>query len=294
LALLFVASVSAVNQPQRIHFDSTCDFCEFVVKTAEGYIVNNETEAKIMNFLNNACTILPAPYAALCTQELNQWGAEVIQWIANDENPGVVCAQLNFCAADKEVAAALLKSPKQSTCSVCELVATFVENYLEKGGTINNLEAAVDKVCSVLPSPFDDQCTQFVAQQLPALVQWIINKEDPQSFCTQAGLCSSAKKVAQVNKPEQGSCSICELVVTFAENYLEKNSSLPGLEKALEEVCDVLPSPFSDQCDQFVEQQLPALIQWLINKENPDAFCTQAGLCSSKVQKHFGVHKNKL
>eukprot|EP01127_Copromyxa_protea_P020179 TRINITY_DN66_c0_g1_i10.p1 TRINITY_DN66_c0_g1~~TRINITY_DN66_c0_g1_i10.p1 ORF type:complete len:203 (+),score=48.54 TRINITY_DN66_c0_g1_i10:615-1223(+) len=189
-ALLFVASASAAQAPT----DTTCTFCEFVVQTVEGFVLNNKTETEILTWLNNVCPLLPSPYSLLCSQELSQYGPEIIQWIADKENPEVVCTQLHLCTTSKAVVEVFVGAPQQSSCSICELVVNFAENYLQNNGTIAGLEKAVEGVCKVLPSSYAAECTAFVDSQLPSLIQWIVANENPQQFCTQAGLCTSAKK----------------------------------------------------------------------------------------------------
>jgi len=178
LFLAFFVFVAYAEQQQ------TCPFCEFVIQTAEGYILNNATEQEILSLIENACTVLPSPYNALCTQEVKTNGPQIILWIANKESPEVVCTQLHFCTSSS-------KKALQGSCGICELVVTYAENFLASNGTVAELEAYLEGVCMVLPAPFGAECTAFLDAQLPALISWLLAMEPPELFCTQIGVCTS-------------------------------------------------------------------------------------------------------
>jgi len=194
IPLRFLLAFASARNLRPVHPDGTCAFCEFVLETVEGFVINNSTEQDIVSWLGSACSLLPSPYDALCTQEVNQYGPEIINYIISKENPEVVCTQLHLCTSTRAVAT---KKVQQGTCGICELVVTFAENYLANNGTISELEAAVEQLCSALPNPYSQQCDQFVEAQMPALIQWLINNEPPQQFCTSVGLCGSKKVKGQ-------------------------------------------------------------------------------------------------
>jgi len=189
--ILALFALVAYAAPQQ----GSCPFCEFIIQTAEGYILNNATEQEILNFLGQACDALPSPYSGLCKQELLTNGPQIIQWIANKENPQVICTQLHFCSTT-----AFSRKALQASCGICELVVSYAENFLASNGTVAGLEYYLNQVCNNLPSPFGSECTSFVDQYLPQLVQWLVAMEPPELFCTQVGLCSSDRK----KEPVQG------------------------------------------------------------------------------------------
>jgi len=121
-------------------------------------------------------------------------------------------------------------------------------------------------------------CDQFVEQYVPQLIQWIEAGENPQVFCHQIGLCSSTKIVKR--DTQQAGCSVCQLVVSYVESYLAQNQTEQQIIQNLEQVCALL-GPLASTCDQFVEQYVPQLIQWIEAGENPQVFCHQIGLCTS-------------
>ena len=54
----------------------------------------------------------------------------------------------------------------------------------------------------------------------------------------------------------------------------------------MENVCNILPSSIKSECDDFIEEYTPQIIQLLEEKLQPESLCKQIGLCSSvKVDK---------
>jgi len=91
--------------------------------------------------------------------------------------------------------------------------------------------------------------------------------------------------VMTTQEQQQSGCSICELAVSVADNYLAQNATQTQIEKKLQSICNLLPEPFSDECNQFVMQYTPQIIAWIEANEDPQEFCTQIGLCTSSLAK---------
>jgi hypothetical protein len=81
---------------------------------------------------------------------------------------------------------------------------------------------------------------------------------------------------AQVD-PEE--CVFCEFLVQYAESYLSNNYTVSVIVQRLELVCSLAPQPFRDQCDAFLATNVVALINLLIESENPATVCLQLNLC---------------
>jgi len=67
----------------------------------------------------------------------------------------------------------------------------------------------------------------------------------------------------------------------MAENYLQQNATINYIDTLLHYFpCEfVFSPPLSQQCDQFIDQYVPQLIQWIEANEPPTVFCKQVGLC---------------
>merc|ERR1711943_41539 len=79
----------------------------------------------------------------------------------------------------------------------------------------------------------------------------------------------------------QGSleCEMCEYVVSFAENFVEENSTETEVENILSGICNILPFGGSE-CSALVAEY-PELVQALLSYETPTVVCGEIGICSS-------------
>ena len=57
------------------------------------------------------------------------------------------------------------------------------------------------------------------------------------------------------------------------------------IQKALEQVCDIMPDTIKLQCKDFVDQYAPAIIELLAQELSPDLVCSTLGLCTNKAVK---------
>jgi saposin len=76
-------------------------------------------------------------------------------------------------------------------------------------------------------------------------------------------------------------CSLCQFAVQYIDGYLQQNYTQAQIIKQLEVVCALAPEPFADQCDAFVEQYVPVLIDYIVKYEDPSTACTQLRFCGS-------------
>ena len=83
---------------------------------------------------------------------------------------------------------------------MCKILVQYVEGYLAQNATESQIEALLSQVCSLLPSNYQAECQNFVDSEIPAVIAYIEQTEDPESVCTLIGLCGSARKAAKAAK----------------------------------------------------------------------------------------------
>jgi len=170
-----------------------------------------------------------------------------------------------------------------TSCVLCELVVK--EIYVIAKDNATSLVDAMKKVCAILPKTVKAQCEQFIKQYGQELIEILIEKLPPHAACIQLKLCSNklllnpaviVKKVKNDNL-----CPICQMICSLCESYLATNATQEWIENMLHNFpCEaVLPPNLAKQCDNFVDQYVPVLIDWINNNESPKQFCSQAGLC---------------
>jgi len=76
-------------------------------------------------------------------------------------------------------------------------------------------------------------------------------------------------------------CTICKWIVTSVSALLAKNNSQQQIVKVLTKGCDVFfISSWITQCQGYVQNNVPMIIQLLQQGVNPNQVCTKVGLCS--------------
>jgi saposin len=189
----------------------------------------------------------------------------------------VVCFCVAFAFAHVNPKAEV-SSPQDQTCTICQLVAGYAEDYLKNNATEQQILQFVEGVCLLFPSQFRPQCRAFIDQEGQQLIKLLLQKFPPNVLCARLGLCPG--RVVPTYLQNGQYCMICEFVVQTVDGYLQNNKTVVEIEQYLDAFCNRLPPNFNTQCVQFVHTYLPLVIQWIITTERPDVFCTQIGLCT--------------
>jgi len=303
IVALLVASVAQAQafKPEKVENGALCTICTFVTNVVEEYLQNNATEAKIEQLLGKVCNLFGG-FQSECMDFVTTETPAIIQLLLNKESPQTICTQLHACSS-KFAEKPKIVEPEQSgaLCSICQVVISTVESYLASNATEQQIVAGLENFCNALPGSISATCDAIVEQYTPLAIQWLVNNEPASTFCSQIGLCSSARPCPKAikpakpeqPKPEQGGqlCGICELAISSVEQYMQQNATEAQIIAFLENVCNSLPGGVGSICDAVVDQYVPLMIQWLAQNEPPQVFCTQIGLCSSETPKMLPLRR---
>uniref|UniRef100_A0A8C9IG16 Prosaposin n=1 Tax=Piliocolobus tephrosceles TaxID=591936 RepID=A0A8C9IG16_9PRIM len=117
----------------------------------------------------------------------------------------------------------------------------------------------------------------------------------PELVCSMLRLCSGTRLPAltvHVTQPKDGGfCEVCKKLVGYLDRNLEKNSTKQEILAALEKGCSFLPDPYQKQCDQFVAEYEPVLIEILVEVMDPSFVCLKIGACPSARKPLLGTEK---
>jgi len=294
--------------------DIECTVCQFVVTYAEKFVQRNESEQFIINELDKLCAKLPI-FGPQCDQIVQNYAPRIIAWLVKKEPADQFCVSVRLCTHSSQnndnhvvtqqtngksrqghvhshhsMVKIQEKREKEDVhqtipCSLCRLITAYVEKYIEQNATEQVIIQRLEAFCADI-GPLQPECRTFVSAYAPRLIHWILSKENPNVFCAQVRICSSQSKLPekvvnlkQKRETEQTLCQTCQLVLTYVEEWVVQNNTIEDIEQKAEELCNIAPSPIAGFCDSIVEQYLPAMVNWLIRKEDPDVFCTQVKLC---------------
>jgi len=298
LFVLFFCTNAKVPIRKETKLSSTesikCSLCHIITTYVEDFVAKNQSQAFIIKELDNLCNALPVSFRPPCQQIVDDYAPKLIKWILNKENPDAFCLSVHLCdSTDVELPKLEIpKLPKVELkvnrpdnpvgCALCQAVILYVEKWVVENSTEQAIIDRLDTFCNALGHIIAPECQSLVAVYLPQMIQHILNKEDPMTFCTQIRVCSSTQQFPQTfmkRTEEQGACEICQMIVTYVEQLVAQNSTVKVIVQKVEDLCALLPKSIAPICDNIASTYVPKLVVWLANKENPEAFCAHFGLC---------------
>uniref|UniRef100_UPI00398EB6C6 prosaposin-like n=1 Tax=Pristiophorus japonicus TaxID=55135 RepID=UPI00398EB6C6 len=262
---------------------------------------------ELIDQLKQQCNLGPG-LTELCEKYIALHGSRVAE-VLMQTDAQEICTANGFCQRADTVPMQLLQqaivNPAQKSrvpvagsrgCVICEFAMQQIDQLLEKNSTEELITKAVEKVCSILPATVETECKDFVEQYGKAVVELLAQELDPTLVCTTIGLCKNAERaVVEKMKPEllkSGAlCEVCEAMIKYLDQLLEKNATQEEIEAALDKVCNLLPATMHDQCDQLVTQYGPLILQVLLQTMDPDFVCTKVGACVGAKRHLVGADK---
>ncbi|XP_074648494.1 prosaposin-like isoform X2 [Tubulanus polymorphus] len=267
-----------------------CVACEFVIKTLDGMLTKNATEQQIVRALDRVCTLMPKTVRAECQSYVNAYAPALIQLLASDIDPQQICTFLGVCSpAVKKHQPTRQQTPVKAgpTCVLCEFVMKELDGLLLKNATEQDIIAALDKVCSLLPSTISGQCESFVNQYAPLIIKLLINDFAPGVICKQLGLCTAVQTQVRASGEV---CQLCKTVMSYLAMLLKEQSTVQTIDHAVERVCNFLPAAMKKPCDDMIEQYGPFIIQKLDQQLiNPADVCAEIRLCTAAKKPTIGL-----
>lgn len=305
-----VKSVVGVKK-LKIGDSGLCDDCEKVIQTVKEILEKNGTQTEIEQMLKDRVCSKLGPMKAACIIMVDQYVPEILVLLDNDINPKQLCQLLGFCEASKTakfqshpvLQLMLLQKSKKKVmnsieCQVCESLINEARELIRQKKTEDEIiEFLKTRVCSLLPAE-QDQCKAAVTQYGPIIFQLLVSELDPQTVCQALGACgksfASIRKVSPAPtvrrlassaslKPKSGpQCILCEYVLRELDKLIGDNKTVQSVESALESVCSLMPVTVRQDCDAFVKQYTPVVMQLIANDVSPALVCSVVGLCASE------------
>ncbi|XP_053381659.1 uncharacterized protein LOC123562193 [Mercenaria mercenaria] len=307
-----------------------CELCKVFIRTLDGLAGENASIETVNKTVYEICTRLTGiQLQQVCLQDAPQ----LVVLLKNGLDPDKTCVAAKLCSSDeiqvkiqkrsvtedKESALVSVIKEKERhnvggvACDICEGVIQLLDQLLEENATDEKINQTLYNLCSGLPDGgFKDLCLQ----EIPTIMAAVEQGFDPQTICTDAGLCSGRSKVrgkAQLKKKiirEKDTrtnnvdsallkiivtkqktqrnvgdieCDICEGVIEIVDQFLEDNATDEKINQTLYNLCSGLPDgAIKDLCTQNV---VPAIMSVVEQGFDPEKTCSLAGLCNDNRQK---------
>ncbi|XP_041644498.1 surfactant protein Bb [Cheilinus undulatus] len=191
-------------------------------------------------------------------------------------------------------------------CSECSQIVQLSANMISSRDTKETVYETLHALCKRLPGEQRSECESQVKMYLPKVLQQTSGHMKPVQTCAVFGLCAAHKEEEQQKLPHTASdkevsspvldspantqevfspvCSLCVLVIKKLETLLPENMTEDALMKLMEEVCDLIPESYKDQCEDFVDKYGTEIVEFLMSSAAPHTICTLLHLCMFKEQ----------
>ncbi|KAK2494991.1 hypothetical protein MC885_004586 [Smutsia gigantea] len=294
-------------QPPQIPGDTVCQDCVQLVARLQDTVGSNLSDLAEVT-TQETCESLGPGFALLCKNYIHRFFAPVEQTLRLVV-PKEICGKGGFCEGLKgpahlaAVAGVPSLEPVSSrrktevqmkaglTCEMCQQVVQELEGWLESNQTEVLITHALEHGCTKMPMSIIQECITLVDAYSPSLVQ-LLTKVTPERVCKAIRLCSSQRRARAVHeasanplppmlsRENQGIfCNGCKRLFAVSARNLKLKSTERSILKVFKSGCSILPLSYMAQCNRFLAEYEPVLMDSLRDIMDPVALCTNMGAC---------------
>lgn len=321
--------MGAPSSMQLVENGGLCTICEYFMHFVQEALSEPVNEDKIKEIVGSTCNKLPKAVESECHNFVNIYGDAVIALLIQSIDPREVCPQLRMCPTDNidieifspaqiDVTIDSNAGKNKPTCPLCLLAVAQLEETVKNHRTKENIQKALDKLCSHLSPKLKNECTDFVETYSSELVEMLVSDFTPQEICVYLKLCVDQRPdlsllnmeierdnrrqtpnfdietneipditvngqvtldhQSPVSSPE---CLLCEDLVKQVEKRIGNKKNKEDIKEALEHACDRLRK-YKTKCERYIEQHSDQIIDLLMKQLTPKEICHALGYCLAK------------
>ncbi|CAF3793085.1 unnamed protein product [Rotaria sp. Silwood1] len=304
----------------------TCGICDYVSTYMNFALKRDSSEKSLQHALSTVCTHLSHEQYSQC-QTIVQLFAPHMRKLELDLTNNF-CQQLTICQTstddlntdkpsiihvplkndesteeDDELKRTIVKNLDVTPeCTLCHYVVSYLDAILKNNKSEAAVEAALEKVCTILPTKERAQCDEFVKTYGPVLAELIAEMADPDTICRYLGMCqvslpikTTTKKPAPVTysnhdyvhlstEEKPFTCTICKFIISRMKHFVTLNQTEKEILASLKESCDLFSViNLQQQCKDFLDQYGPYIIQMISSDVEPKVACQSIGACEKNV-----------
>ncbi|KAM4636108.1 prosaposin isoform 2-T2 [Discoglossus pictus] len=322
MSLPFIANIPQLLYPQDQSPPKNGDVCKDCVQligdVQEAMKSNASFSKRMVDNALKECEQLGPSLSDMCKTYVNQYADLVIQMFLQMQ-PQQFCCMTGFCEqkkstplevlipAKKLVAAVKLQPATAVTeekisvagspqCEVCKLMMEEIESLLDNNRTESQIRLALEKVCNILPKKYVQPCKDVVDEYSEVIIKLLLEEANPEMVCAALGLCSSEQLkhigTLQPEKVKSGDyCQLCKIVMNYAVEFLEKNTTQEKVKNCLDKVCNYVPVSSRDECHMLIREYEPLLMELLLQELDSNFVCQEIHLCQSAKKPLLGTEK---
>ncbi|XP_001603446.1 uncharacterized protein LOC100119722 [Nasonia vitripennis] len=300
--------------------DSVCQVCKDMVQQARDQLESNQTQEDLKAVFEGSCALIYIkPIVKECDKLVDQFIPELVETLASQMNPSVVCSVAGLCnsahidklleeyteqSQNKKLQSPISLNNDEYTpdeCTKCYTIAHHMEQKFGQKSRDSVLEQLLN-VCGQFSS-FSDACSSIVLTNFETIYFHLKNNLNAPNVCHLSGQCSAKfhthedestktpeveiRPLSSVGMVEIGDdlpCKLCEQLVAHLRDLLVANTTETEFQTVLEGLCKQTKS-FAPECKAIVDEYYPQIYAYLTKGLNGNAICQMGGLCPAPGKK---------
>ncbi|XP_058230353.1 surfactant protein Bb [Hemibagrus wyckioides] len=164
---------------QELQVSPQCTFCLFLIKKLESMLPKERTEETVVKLLEKICDHLPEHYKEQCTDILENYGKQIIDFLLTSATPHTICMFLHLCLVQETPA---LEPVLPSDCKTCKVLMILTQIHLGHNATETQMTSLLWKTCHVHPNTLPG-CEPFIYSHATKLVNILSKQEEAVNTC---------------------------------------------------------------------------------------------------------------
>ncbi|XP_055602732.1 uncharacterized protein LOC129751295 [Uranotaenia lowii] len=306
------------KQKYPVDNDEVCQICLDMVKQARDQLESNETQSDLKAVFEGSCNLIPIKMVAKeCRQLVDDFIPELVEALASQMNPNVVCSVAGLCnnaAIDKMLEEMPAVKPKDRadaddessevsrsggfSCGKCNRVAGLIASKFHGSDRDQVLEGFL-RFCGQMGS-FSDGCSSIVLSYFNEIYDTLTQQLDAKNVCHMSGVCSAQfhqheeesdeieirpmggvgviKLRDEVEGGDDIPCKLCEQLIDHLKDLLIANTTELEFKQVLEGLCKQTKS-FKQECLNLVDQYYEEIYNTLVHNLDSNGACFMIGIC---------------
>lgn len=293
--------------------DDVCDVCKNMVQMARDQLESNQTQEDLKSVFEGSCKLIRVkPIVKECIKIVDDYIPELIETLASQMNPSVVCSVSGLCnsahfdklleeygsptgkIADVRSHSLEKDEVEPDNCTKCLTVAAHMEYKLNNSPRNQVLQKILNQ-CAELSS-FTDACSATILTYFDTIYTHLRENFNSQNICHLSGQCTAQfhkhedsdggpkveirplSSVGMIDLSDDLPCKLCEQLVEHLRDLLVANTTESEFRQVLEGLCQQTKS-FAKECTSIVDEYYPEIYEYLTKRLNSNGICKISGLC---------------
>ncbi|CRK89045.1 CLUMA_CG002523, isoform A [Clunio marinus] len=188
--------IKAVWEKQHVpeDTDSICKICVDMVGQARDQLESNETQEEIKEVFEGSCDLIPIkPVKIECKKLADGFIPELIEALASQMNPQVVCSTAGLCNSEKiDKMLEEFEAEKKSnllSCDQCDNIGNVISHKFHTSTRDQILDGFLG-FCGRLSS-FSDACSSLILTYFNDIYDELSKSLNADAICHMSGVCSA-------------------------------------------------------------------------------------------------------